>query len=456
MIADNDIAALLACPRCDSGLKQVDEHYQCPGCKLTFPRLDGIPVLVAEPTTTLGEWRERHHMLLEKLGREQRITESSLADPSLPPLTRQRLELLATAQTQHIAELKTLLAPLEMSGYTAQYETYLALRTRLPSDQGVNTYYPNIHRDWGWGDEENRLSTELVSDGLADSAPGPTLVAGAGAGRLAYDLARLDAKHPTVALDFNPLLLLVAAAMGRGDTITLTEFPIAPKRMRDIAVTRKLCAPRNAPNSFHLVMADALRPPFKAKAFTRLVTPWLIDVIPESLNQFAARVNQLLSAGGRWVSFGSLAFGHPDKRHCLSIEEVEAEIAAAGFDDISVTEAEIPYMCSPASRHGRREQVVVIKANKAKSTKRPPRSVTLPDWIVKGDSPVPLSESFQMQAASTRIYAFIMSLIDGKRSLQDMAQHMEQQKLMTAAEAESSIRSFLIRMHEDSQLEKTY
>ena len=252
------------------------------------------------------------------------------------------------------------------------------------------------------------------------------------------------------------MLLLVAAAMSRGESVTLTEFPIAPKQMQDIAVTRTLTAPKPAPQNFHLVMADTLRPPFKAKAFTRLVTPWLIDVIPEALTVFAARVNQLLSMGGRWVCFGSLAFGHPDKRHCLSIEEVEDVIATAGFTGIEITEAEIPYMCSPLSRHGRREQVIVVRADKAKAAKKPPRSVSLPDWIVKGDTPVPLSESFQVQATSTRIYAFIMSLIDGKRSLHDMAHLMEQQQLMTAAEAESSIRSFLIRMYEDSQREKTY
>ena len=49
-----------------------------------------------------------------------------------------------------------------------------------------------------------------------------------------------------------------------------------------------------------------------------------------------------------------------------------------------------------------------------------------------------------------------MSLIDGKRSLKDMAQLMEQQKLMTASEAEAAIRSFLIKMYEDSQRETTY
>ena len=204
MTADNDIVALLACPRCDSGLKPAAGDYRCEGCKLTFPRLDGVPVLVAEPTTVLGEWRERHHMLLEKLGREHRSVESNLSDKTLTPLTRQRLELLASAQAQHVDELKALLEPLEISGYAARYETYLAMRTRLPSDHGLNTYYPNVHRDWGWGDEENRVSAELVTEGLAGAPDGPTLVAGAGAGRLAYDLAFADPSNPLSRFGFQP------------------------------------------------------------------------------------------------------------------------------------------------------------------------------------------------------------------------------------------------------------
>ena len=44
-----------------------------------------------------------------------------------------------------------------------------------------------------------------------------------------------------------------------------------------------------------------------------------------------------------------------------------------------------------------------------------------------------------------------MSLIDGKRSIKDMAKLFEQQQLMTRAEAEPAIRNFLTRMHDDSQ-----
>jgi hypothetical protein len=70
---------------------------------------------------------------------------------------------------------------------------------------------------------------------------------------------------------------------------------------------------------------------------------------------------------------------------------------------------------------------------------------------VTGKEPVPLLQSFRTQAMSTQIYAFVMSLIDGRRSIQDMAKLLEQQKLMTRKEAEPAIRNFLTRMYDDSQ-----
>ena len=65
-------------------------------------------------------------------------------------------------------------------------------------------------------------------------------------------------------------------------------------------------------------------------------------------------------------------------------------------------------------------------------------------------------QSFRTQAMTTQIYAFIMSLIDGKRSIEDMAKILEQQNLMSRAEAVPSIRSFLTRMHDDAQRQQGY
>ena len=106
-------------------------------------------------------------------------------------------------------------------------------------------------------------------------------------------------------MDFNPLLLLVAQAVTRGEKLHLYEFPIAPLALEDDAVLRTLAAPEPVDGSFQLVLGDALRPPFREEAFDTVVTPWLIDIISEDLPVFSARINRLLKKEGLtdlWMS----------------------------------------------------------------------------------------------------------------------------------------------------------
>ena len=113
-------------------------------------------------------------------------------------------------------------------------------------------------------------------------------------------------------------------------------------------------------------------------------------------------------------------------------------------------------MCSPASRHGRRETVFTFSATKKENVSAPARHKALPDWLVTGKESVPLDQSFKTQATTAHIYGYVMSLIDGKRSIQDMAKLMEEQRLMTRREAEPAIRTFLTRMYDDSQRQTEY
>ncbi|MGI9234707.1 MAG: methyltransferase domain-containing protein, partial [Woeseiaceae bacterium] len=330
--------------------------------------------------------------------------------------------------------------------------SYLALRTRLPADQGLNTYYANIHRDWSWGDEENSASLKQIQSVLHDHADlGKVLVLGAGAGRLAYDIHRGLNCDLTVAMDFNPLLLLVAQAVTAGEKLKLYEFPIAPKALEDDAVLRPLVAPEVSDGRFQLVLGDALRTPFADQSFDTVVTPWLIDIITEDLPVLAARINNLLTENGRWVNFGSLAFASPQRARCYSPEETKAIVAECGFSDPYVSQTTIPYMCSPASRHGRQEKVFSFSAYKEREVNKPERHKALPDWLVTGKEPVPLTTPFRTQAMTTQVYSFMMSLIDGKRSIKDMASVLAKQKLMSKEEAEPAIRSFLTKMYDDSQ-----
>lgn len=280
---------------------------------------------------------------------------------------------------------------------------------------------------------------------------GNVLVLGSGAGRLAYDIHTELNCTSTVAMDFNPLLMLVAKAVTSGKKLSLYEFPIAPLALNDDAVLRKLTAPEIADETFHLVLGDALRPPFPDESFDTVVTPWLIDIISEDLPELSARINNLLKKNGRWVNFGSLAFANPERARCYSPEETKAIVAESGFSDPYVSQATIPYMSSPASRHGRQERVFSFSAYKERSVEKPARHLALPDWIVTAKEPVPLTPAFRQQAMTTQIYSFIMSLIDGKRSIKDMAVVLAKQKLMTKEEAEPAIRSFMTKMYDDSK-----
>lgn len=453
MPGDTQFNELTACPRCDkSPLSQGEDGYRCSACKIDFPSLDGIPWLFAEPDASIGEWRNRLHFSLQQLANDSQRFKASLADEDLADLTRQRLDQQMKATDEHRNMLRKILAPIDIQSSQTSYESYLALRTRLPVDQGIASYYANIHRDWAWGDSENEASLEqirAITDG--GKSLGRTLVLGAGACRLAYDVHMQLDTDLCVAMDFNPLLLLIAKSVMRGDEPEFYEFPIAPKSINDFAVLRKLSAPANIRDGFHLVLGDALRTPFAPTSFDTVITPWIIDIINEDLSVQAARINNLLKPAGRWINFGSLAFDHPQKSRCYSTEETIAIVESSGFARPKTKDEMIPYMCSPSSRHGRQETVFTFAAGKTNPVDSPARHKALPDWIVTGKEPVPALQSFRSQAMSTQIHSYIMSIIDGKRTIADMAIILEQKKLMSKEEAIPALRNFLTKMYDDSQ-----
>jgi uncharacterized protein YbaR (Trm112 family) len=455
MSADLSLPDMLACPRCDkTPLSPGDQtsEFRCDACKVDFPSVGGIPWMFAEPEYSLGEWRNRLHFVLKRLGQDVQQIDFELKKEDLHALTRKRLEQQKEAAQKHKESLKALFEPMDIQASETNIASYLAMRTRLPVDQGLNTYYPNVHRDWSWGTEENEASLAQVREVLGDNDDiGDALILGAGACRLAYDLHMNCKASNTIAMDFNPLLLLVADRVTRGETLDLYEFPIAPKSMDDNAVLRGISAEAPVRDGFHLVFGDVLRPPFAAGRYDTVVTPWLIDIVTENLPVLAARINTLLKPGGRWINFGSLTFAYPAFARRYSPEEVLAFVQDSGFDSPIVQEASIPYMCSPASRHGRQETTFTFSAVKKDKVPAPERYKALPDWIVTGKETVPLLRAFKTQASTTHIYGYVMSLIDGKRSIADLAKMMEEQKLMTRQEAEPAIRNFLIRMYDDSQ-----
>ena len=52
----------------------------------------------------------------------------------------------------------------------------LVLTSSLPAGQGLTGYYANLHRDWCWGEAENRASCQAVVDALGQARPQRLLV----------------------------------------------------------------------------------------------------------------------------------------------------------------------------------------------------------------------------------------------------------------------------------------
>lgn len=435
----------LACPRCDQPL---GSDLSCPSCQVSFPVHDGVPWLVADPKATRLEWKNRWQMALRDLEQRQQSTRNALKKTDSKAASA-RLETLADGYAAQHRALKLLLADLGLAS-NADLTTYLALKTRLPSQMGLMAYEANVFRDWVWGQVENDASVHAITTALSGFKHEACLVLGAGAGRLAYDLHQSATPSLTAALELNPYLTTLTRKLADGDAVILTEFPLAPDSGAHSAIERTLKAPCAAAAGFEVVVADVTRPPFQDGSFDLIVTPWLLDVVDTDTSTLLSLVNRMLRPGGRWVFHGSLAFQRPDPASNINLEELEELASACGFRMGSADESVQPYLDCPESRHGRQERILTLAAEKVANAPPVPRQQSLPDWLAKGRGPVPALPSFQSQAMATRIHAFIMSLIDGKRSLKDMARMMEAQQLMPKDEAEEAIRGFLIKMYDEA------
>lgn len=442
----------LSCPNCENALhKQANGTYACKPCKLHFPTLAGVPFVWPNPAAALADWRNRFNMTLADL--DQQIELCARATPATQA-GQTRLAHLANGLATHRTELNKILEPLKV-GVASSKELHLALGTNLLSHHGVLSYLQNVHRDWVWGEAENVATNELLIEMLGASADSVAhkriLVMGSGAGRLAYDLHEHLKPTQTLALDSNPFLCLIAQKLSHDEALELTEFPATPIDADHVSIQHSLNA-REPLEGLDIVCADALRPPAAAASFDLVVTPWLVDVIDTGLGSLMDCVAHVLKPGGHWLNHGSLAFQGAQPEHRLTSEEIPEIAAAHGFGVVLQRDDRLPYLQSPASR-GQREELThswlaVRDANDSAYVRESIQH--LPSWMTSTDQPVPLSPGIQTQAGTTRIHAFIMALVDGQRSIKDMAKVMEDQRLMPAQEAIAAIQGFLGKMHEEA------
>lgn len=460
-IARSELVALLNCPACDHAELAVSppaDDLECQHCQATFPVYSsghaGIPWLFPDPHSTLLEWKARYNGFLQSNLSEQFRLNTALEDGDLGQSGRDRIaQVLRHKETQRVHVLE-LLEPLGLDGDQAS-DAVPSLRSKLPKSQGLSSYYNNVFRDWAWDNGENEELLGAVR-GALDAADrdriGKILTIGAGSCRLPYDLHRAYAPDLSVALDINPLLMFIGSRVIQGESVPFCEFPIAPLNQASFAVRHDCRAPQPIEafkGRFEFLFADGLNPPFKPGCFDTVLTPWLIDIIPEDLREFIPRVNRVLKKGGVWVNTGSLAFFHRDVTWHYSEEEVVELIESMGFEMLSAERTRIRYLHSPYSAHGRLENVFTFSARKVKSVTSPPRYEYLPQWITDPAQPIPDLFEFSIASSNHLLHAQVLAAINGQRTLDEIAALVAKQYGLQQDEASNAVQRILIELYED-------
>lgn len=451
------VLGALACPRCGGGLAAsggdtpgAAPDAVCRGCAIAFPAVGAVPCLVPEPALWRALWAQHlEEYLAVSAARVAEINAERVAD-GLSPRTRARLIAMMGAIGAERETIERLLSPVRQGLPVPPGLTPPAPAGRR--DLAVLHGFETLFRDWAWGEDESARSLAIVqrlaASGWGDGPGSTVAIFGAGAGRLAADVHRALSPVRTLAFDINPLPLLVAAEVAGGGAVDLHEFPVGPREAASAVVERRLRCPFPVGEGLTFVLADALRAPLASGAVDVVITPWFIDAVDADVRVTAAAVGRVLRPGGAWINVGPLRFTGPASR-LYSIEEVLEIVAGSGFELGPEVREQVPYFASPASGSHRLEVVYGFSARRGPGVTPAADAAPRPEpaWLADTTRPVPASPQVAILQRSAAFTAGILALVDGRRSIADMAQILGQSWGAEPRALEDQLRAFLLRLH---------
>jgi len=381
---------------------------------------------MARPHDLVDQWRYRLAEFESSNDASRRRIVADLATKTIAAPTRARLERLGRGMALHGERLVALLGAAGIVGTRRRTSE----PDGVPTEGSITSYIHHVHRDWGWdrdGSTENRDALAEVERVLGpDARLGSMLVLGAGGCRLASDVHRFA--DTTVAVDINPLPMIVATKVLRGEPVALVELPLGPPDLEHVYVDRDLQAPAPAAPGFVQLFADAFALPFRDGCFDTVLTPWFIDQVPKDLATYLPEIRRMLRAGGRWINHGPLIY-HPSRTEIAArypADELYELVGAAGFDLQQRRAARLPYLQSPACTRGRAEMVLSFVATRGDAPSptgppsRPPGRP--PNWTHDPGVAIPRLVGLDRYQAPHPLFAAVVRLIDGERSAAQIAE----------------------------------
>jgi hypothetical protein len=356
----DSIPARTVCPHCRM---RLDASFGCTRCGQCYPCMGGIRILLPQPSAHVDYWRMQLGLISQQASETTRVLRSQAGEPGIDKATRTRLEALAGAVADQLTDITHVLGP-SLGGP-------LPPREGVGLPRGATDYVSCIFRDWAWSDghdEENDQSLAAIRRVTGGRDLGKTLVLGAGACRLAYDLHVQCGGTETAVLDIDPYVLVVAEAVIRGAVVTFTESSVNAPEIDPVSRRWSLTAPSGplSEKVFHFFLANGTEPPFVDRTFDTIVTPWFIDQVPMDLEGLIRRLHGLLAPSGRWINHGPLIY----RPEALSVarwyarQEIFNLASAVGFRVGIWESASQRHFVSPLTGRGLLENVLTFEASR--------------------------------------------------------------------------------------------
>lgn len=443
MDTSSKLADVLVCPRCGGKLMDSAGGLRCDRCQIGYPLIGGIPCLVDDPALWRTLWLRRLEFYLSGVEMRIQALRGEACTPGLLPRTRDRMDHLAEGLAIHLDRMSTLCQPLKEGADPFGSEA-IPPRAEPGQQAAILECYEHLFRDWAWGGAECETALALIAPLLPEKLK-RVAVYGAGTGRLAVDLHRERSQELTFALDVNPFPFFVTSRLLAGQTVELPELPTDPNSDEVVVVNQSLSCPPGLREGLHPMFADALRPPFAPRSLNAVVTSWFIDVAQADVWQTAAVINRALRPGGLWINFGPLRF-HANQARAYTIEEVLDVVGASGFEVTQHDAQHLPYFHSPISGNWRSHRVFRFAARKVRDA--PPVEVPgpLPAWVANPFLPIPVTPAMVSLGRMSVFTASVLTLINGERSIVDLARHMGQSWNVDPATVQDQLHAFFAQL----------
>lgn len=415
------------CPGCSGDLDLSAPVLRCRSCGQAYPRLGSIPVLLSEPLAYLASCRRQLDRLERQVKRTVRDIQEQLQAADVLPLTRKRCKITIEAVAGQLADVRAILEPGLPGIPRPETRTPRSPLARAEAAPATLHHLPYLYRDWGWPSEaegENEQALFTVEEMLGDTGPGRTLVMGAGACRLAYDIHHRYPDAELMVMDLDPVLFAAAHAVTHGESLTIREANLEMGDMNQAVREWSLAAPQGPVDDarFHFLIADAVDPPLDPGVFDTVLTPWFIDQGPEDARDLISTLHRLLKPGGRWVNLGPLRYDLEilaSRRYAR--EELFDLAERAGFRVGPWKSATVPYLVSRLNGRGKLEWVLAFTATRLETPATGHPHVGPPPWLVFRHLPIPTFEGQTLFWSEASMIRMVVSSIDGRRTLDDIA-----------------------------------